>query len=206
MVVRWAPTKGPSSLQPWSDSVPLHMHTLSAVRVMAGDSLGTHGPIKLRNPGLLLDVRLAPGATFQQAVPTEWNGFAVSFTSPFCSVATVCWLVPAPVRLWWQAFGAPWWQLPCHAVEVWGAVARVIACCCVTRCRTLFAHHDSHAPLLLHRRLGSLPPTSGCPASQAVHPPSLPPCNSTCTRARGASATSRRRLSTRTCCTTRATR
>lgn len=45
---------------------------------MAGDSLGTHGPIKLRNPGLLLDVRLAPGATFQQAVPTEWNGFAVS--------------------------------------------------------------------------------------------------------------------------------
>lgn len=45
---------------------------------MAGDSMGIHGPIKLRNPGLLLDVRLAPGATWQQAVPTEWNGFAVS--------------------------------------------------------------------------------------------------------------------------------
>ena len=33
---------------------------------MAGSSLGVDGPIKLRNPGLLLDVRLAPGSQFQQ--------------------------------------------------------------------------------------------------------------------------------------------
>ncbi len=28
-----------------------------AVRVMAGESYGTTGPIKMRNPGMLLDVR-----------------------------------------------------------------------------------------------------------------------------------------------------
>lgn len=39
---------------------------LPAVRVMAGKSLGVDGPIKLRNPGMLLDVRLAPGANFSQ--------------------------------------------------------------------------------------------------------------------------------------------
>lgn len=44
---------------------------------MAGEALGATGPIKLRNPGLLLDVRLAPGAALQQPVPPEWNGFAV---------------------------------------------------------------------------------------------------------------------------------
>ena len=38
----------------------------ASVRVMAGASAGTDGPIKLRNPGLLLDVRLAPGAVWQQ--------------------------------------------------------------------------------------------------------------------------------------------
>lgn len=40
-----------------------------AVRVMAGSSLGVAGPIKLRNPGLLLDVRLAPGAKLAQVRP-----------------------------------------------------------------------------------------------------------------------------------------
>lgn len=43
---------------------------------MAGDSLGVTGPIHMRNPGLLLDVRLAPGATFRQPVPADWSGFA----------------------------------------------------------------------------------------------------------------------------------
>lgn len=63
---------------------------------MAGDSMGTHGPIKLRNPGLLLDVRLAPGATWQQAVPTEWNGFAVSWRWCCCCTSHVlqCFWLP----------------------------------------------------------------------------------------------------------------
>lgn len=47
----------------------------ASVRVMAGERDGVTGPIKMRNPGMLLDVRLAPGASFQQAVPAEWNGF-----------------------------------------------------------------------------------------------------------------------------------
>lgn len=49
-----------------------------AVRVMAGESLGVSGVIKMRNPGLLLDVRLSPGAALEQHVPQDWNGFAVS--------------------------------------------------------------------------------------------------------------------------------
>lgn len=38
------------------------------VRVMAGDSHGATGPVAMRNPGLLLDVTLAKGATFSQEV------------------------------------------------------------------------------------------------------------------------------------------
>lgn len=39
-----------------------------SVRVMAGESLNVTGPIKMRNPGMLLDCRLAKGATFRQKV------------------------------------------------------------------------------------------------------------------------------------------
>lgn len=39
----------------------------ASVRVMAGTVAGTTGPIKLRDPGSLLDVRLQPGATWVQA-------------------------------------------------------------------------------------------------------------------------------------------
>lgn len=48
----------------------------STVRVMGGASGGAMGPIKLRNGGLLLDVRLAPGAAWDQEVPSKWNSFA----------------------------------------------------------------------------------------------------------------------------------
>lgn len=40
----------------------------ATVRVMAGASMGTDGPITMRNPGLLLDVILSPGTSFQQEV------------------------------------------------------------------------------------------------------------------------------------------
>lgn len=40
----------------------------ATVRVMAGEARGAAGPIALRNPGLLLDVKLAPHAAFRQEV------------------------------------------------------------------------------------------------------------------------------------------
>jgi quercetin 2,3-dioxygenase len=46
------------------------------VRVMAGQSYGAVGPIKMRNPGMLLDVRLDSGGRFEQPVSSDWNGFA----------------------------------------------------------------------------------------------------------------------------------
>ena len=46
------------------------------VRVMAGESLGVTGPIKMRNPGMLLDVSIAASGRFSQPVPEGWNGFA----------------------------------------------------------------------------------------------------------------------------------
>ncbi|CAL8465491.1 g5027 [Coccomyxa elongata] len=45
------------------------------VRVMAGESSGVTGPIVLRNPGLLLDVTLAKGASFAQLINAGWNAF-----------------------------------------------------------------------------------------------------------------------------------
>ncbi len=42
----------------------------ASVRVMAGSHGGVSGPIQMRNPGLLMDVRLDPGASFTQEVPT----------------------------------------------------------------------------------------------------------------------------------------
>ena len=47
-----------------------------SVRVMSGTSGNVTGPIKMRNPGLLFDVRMQPGAAWEQAVPAEYNGFA----------------------------------------------------------------------------------------------------------------------------------
>ena len=42
------------------------------VRVMAGTYKGVEGPVYMRNPGMLLDVQLEPGATFSQAVSPEF--------------------------------------------------------------------------------------------------------------------------------------
>jgi len=33
------------------------------------------GPIKMRNPGMLLDVSIGPGARFEQLVPAGWTAF-----------------------------------------------------------------------------------------------------------------------------------
>lgn len=39
-----------------------------AVRVMAGRYKGVEGPVFMRNPGILLDVQLKPGASFNHQV------------------------------------------------------------------------------------------------------------------------------------------
>lgn len=59
-----------------AEQIPIPEKDGVSVRVMAGESLGETGPIKMRNPGLLLDIRLSKGSNFTQHVPKEWNGFA----------------------------------------------------------------------------------------------------------------------------------
>ena len=51
-----------------ADDIPTVEEGGVKVRVMAGESYGASGPITLRNPGMLLDVILSPGATFTQQV------------------------------------------------------------------------------------------------------------------------------------------
>ena len=48
--------------------IPVVTEGGATVRVMAGQAHGAVGPITLRNPGLLLDVKLAPHAAFRQGV------------------------------------------------------------------------------------------------------------------------------------------
>jgi hypothetical protein len=49
-----------------ADQIPAVSADGAAVRVMAGHARGAAGPLALRNPGLLLDVALEPGASFTQ--------------------------------------------------------------------------------------------------------------------------------------------
>lgn len=59
-------------------SIPVVEGGGARVRLMAGGGVLGHpavGPITLRNPGMLLDGRVAPGETFKQAVPAAWNAF-----------------------------------------------------------------------------------------------------------------------------------
>jgi hypothetical protein len=46
------------------------------VTVIAGESLGTRASIDTRTPIMYLHVRLAPGASFTQAIPANYNAFA----------------------------------------------------------------------------------------------------------------------------------
>ncbi|CAG9460114.1 unnamed protein product [Pedinophyceae sp. YPF-701] len=59
-----------------ADKIPVATADGVTVRVLAGEALGTKGVITLRNPGMMLDVQLQEGATFQQHVPSEYNAFA----------------------------------------------------------------------------------------------------------------------------------
>lgn len=59
-----------------ANEIPVGQAPGVSVRVLAGESLGVKGPIKMVNPGLLMDVRLEAGATHKEAVPEGWSGFA----------------------------------------------------------------------------------------------------------------------------------
>ena len=49
-------------------SIPVVEANGTRVRVMAGQAQGVDGPVFMRNPGMLLDVQLAAGASFQDKV------------------------------------------------------------------------------------------------------------------------------------------
>ena len=49
-------------------SIPTVERNGASVRVMAGTAHGVTGPVFMRNPGMLLDVQLAPGASFREEV------------------------------------------------------------------------------------------------------------------------------------------
>lgn len=50
-------------------------HNKCDVRVMAGEYNGNKGPIELRNPGLLMDVKVFQGGKFKLDFPSHWNAF-----------------------------------------------------------------------------------------------------------------------------------
>jgi hypothetical protein len=48
----------------------------AAVRVLAGEALGKRAVIDTRTPIVYLDVELAPGASFTEPLPSDFNAFA----------------------------------------------------------------------------------------------------------------------------------
>jgi redox-sensitive bicupin YhaK (pirin superfamily) len=62
----------PDYQQLQAGEVPVEQRDGATVRVLAG----ADSPIRLHTPALYLDVALAPGATFTQPVPADWQGFA----------------------------------------------------------------------------------------------------------------------------------
>lgn len=63
------------------------------MRVLSGQHGDAQGPIVLKNPGLLFDVRLEePGTTFEHSFPEEWNSFAYVYEQE--GNATLCGQAP----------------------------------------------------------------------------------------------------------------
>lgn len=56
-----------------ASDIPIVDDGSSSVRVMAGTRNNVTGPIKMRNPGLLMDVRIPAGGSFTQEV-RAWGG------------------------------------------------------------------------------------------------------------------------------------
>merc|ERR1712054_681193 len=45
------------------------------IKVIAGESYGTKGPIYHRTPTFFLDITMEPKSSIEQYVPKNWNGF-----------------------------------------------------------------------------------------------------------------------------------
>lgn len=60
-----------------ADDIPVSEFQGGSTRVMAGKYSSVDGPLKLRNPGLLLDVRLKANCPpWSHQIVSEWNAFA----------------------------------------------------------------------------------------------------------------------------------
>jgi len=60
-----------------AEDIPVSEFQGGSSRVMAGEYNGVTGPLRLRNPGLLLDVRLEANClSWSHQIVSEWNAFA----------------------------------------------------------------------------------------------------------------------------------
>jgi len=76
-----------------ADRIPVFEGEGYSVRVLSGQHGDAQGPIALKNPGLLFDVRLEePGTTFEHTFPEEWNSFAYVYEQE--GNATLCGQAP----------------------------------------------------------------------------------------------------------------
>ncbi len=148
---------------------------------MAGSRGGVAGPIKLRNPGMLLDVRLQPGASFTQVGGggASWRG------CPCCSSS----------RRAWQAFAVRLLRSSLCALRM--LLVRAHRACHLSDCRCYGTHGAAGAVAeILALNLLTLP----CPPFPLC---SMCPRPGTallmCTRAKAVSATRMRRQGTTMC-------
>ncbi|KAH7623618.1 putative Pirin-like protein [Nannochloris sp. 'desiccata'] len=58
------------------EEIPTVATEAGSIRVMAGTVGETVGPVKLKYPGLLLDVNVEAGKEIKQRIPSDWNAFA----------------------------------------------------------------------------------------------------------------------------------
>jgi len=59
-----------------ADKIPIFSGESHSVRVFSGEHSGVKGPVALKIPGFLLDVRLEAGGSFSHDFPEHWNSFA----------------------------------------------------------------------------------------------------------------------------------
>jgi len=57
------------------DKIPVVSKDNTTVKVIAGESLGTKGPIYHRTPTFYLDVEMEANGKLEQLIPKNWNGF-----------------------------------------------------------------------------------------------------------------------------------
>lgn len=76
-----------------ADDIPTVKQDGVSVRVMAGSHQGTAGPIVMRNPGLLMDVTISKGATFNEEV-SFIQLYLLVYALWLAAVRSSCWCLP----------------------------------------------------------------------------------------------------------------